>query len=632
MSADTLTLSNSTVGEVTQPIANAAIGAPPNGTSTSAVTHPQSQGLVAKLIARYVAVLHRERIMYAIFLAIWLFVALCAICIILWHSYGVNRVWEWKRRRYNRKMGFANNSTEDMHSAYGGEVAGSVTSRSPPRRYIAPVADSAFPTRDYDARNLAPPTGPEARVSDGILAQDVAIANAYLSSTAHLGGLRTLSQHEERRYQGPSLEDYDQGEKTPLPENLRTFTPLQTPRPSATAFPASNTAAASTSNLSSTVNTFGNLPPTQKPSWDSFMDPQDTVGDVEKGGDRKKSASRGFSWGVVSGKLRNESRRVTAREPWDFDNMPVSKFEHSPAPETASNGWFARAVNALWGGNKANRNVASVIEPYRFEETTAERSERRVINLDSDDENKDLNVRQLHHQSVFAAPPPQNPASMFTLGAPPPPRVRLAAAPAAVPVPAPVTNSPSVSSRRADFPQSVQNIDGEFGFASAPRSAAPIAVDMSVAPPTERERPRYLSTQYYAEQSNSALPIHHQFIAPELARSTESESNPFADEEDSEQIQGHRPRPSRSTFPPPGLITSRTLTPQSPGAEITTTKRRSHYRSNSSLGGGGTPEQVENPFVGSPSPFEDPAFLSATPRTPSGFSFTSGRSGAPRAL
>lgn len=629
MSPDTLMLSNSTVGEVTQPIANAAIGAPPNGTSTSTTTQPQSQGLVAKLIARYVAVLHRERIMYAIFLGIWLFVALCAICIILWHSYGVNRVREWKRKRYNRRVGFANNSTEDVHSAYGGEVAGGAW--SPPRRELAPIGDGPFPKRDYDGRNLAPLTGPEGRASDGILAQDAAIANAFLSSTAHLGGPRTLSQHEERRYQGPSLEDYEQGEKTPLPENLRTFTPLQTPKPSATTFPPSKTVAASTSNLSSTVNTFGNMPPRQKPSWDSFMDPQDTVGDVEKGGDRKKSASRGFSWGVVNGKLRNESRRVTAREPWDFDNVPVSKFEHSPAPETAPNGWFARAVNALWGGNKINRDIASVIEPYRVDETNAQRIDRRIINLDSDDGNNDSNDRQLHHQSIFAAPPPQNPASMFTLGAPPPPRARLAVAPAALPVPTPVTNSLSVSSRRADFPQSVQNIDGEFGFASAPRSAAPIAVDMSASPPTERERPRYLSTQYYAEQSNSALPIHHQFVAPELDKSTDSESNPFADEEENEQIQGHRPRPSRSTFAPPGLITSRTLTPQSPGAETTATKRRSHYRSNSSLGGG-IQGKIENPFVGSPSPFEDAAFHNATPRTPSGFSFTSGRSGAPRAL
>lgn len=612
MDPNALVLSNATVGEVTQPIANAAVGAPSNGTSTLAASEPQSQGLIAKLIARYVAVLHRERIMYAIFLAIWLFVALCAVCIILWHSYGVGRVQEWKRRRYNRKMGFANDNTDSIHNPYVGET-GDINARpwSLPTRQVGP-AGGPFPKHNYDGRDLAPPASLAPRLSDGILAQDAAVAHAYLSSTAHLGGPRTLSQHEERRYQGPSLEDYEQGEETPLPENLRTFTPLQTSKPPTTAFPA---AAASTSNPSLTMNAFGNMPPRQKPSWDSFMDPQGAAGDVEKGGDRKRS--RGLSWGVVNGKLRNDSRRVTAREPWDFDNIPVSKFEHSPAAETASNGWFARAVNVLWGGNKSSRNVASVIEPYRVE---GAKTERRVINLDGDDEHKDLNVRQLHHQSIFATPPPENPASTFTLGAPPPPRARLVTAPAAVPVPAPV------GSRRADFPQSVQNIDGEFGFASAPRSAAPIAVDMSVSPTTEHERPRYLSTQYYAEQSNSALPIHHQFISPELTKSSEFEPNPFADEE-REQAQTPRSRPSRSTPPPPGLVTSRTLTPQSPGTEIT--KRRSHHHSNSSLRG--AQGQIENPFVGSPSPFEDSSSHNA-PWTPSAFSITSARSSAPRAL
>jgi len=616
MNPNTLILSNATVGEVTQPIANAAIGAPSNGTSTPAAAQPHPDGLVGKLIARYVVALHRERIMYAIFLAIWLFVALCAICIILWHSYGVHKVQEWKRKRYNRKMGFA----EDTRSAYGGGVATTVTPWSPPKRNVAPVVNGPFPQRHHDDGHLAPPTVQADRRSDGILARDAAIAHAYLSSTAHLGGSRTLSQHEDRRYQGPS-EDYDQGEKTPLPENLRTFTPLQTPKPSATTFPTSDTAVASTYNPYSAANSFANLPPRPKPSWDSFMDPQGAAKDAEKGLDRKKS--RGFSWGVINGKLRNDSRRVTAREPWDFDNnILVSKFEHSPAAETSSNGWFARAVGALWGGNKTSRNDASVIEPYHVEEAMGKPTERRVINPDSDEGHKD---RQLHHQSIFATPPPQHPASMFTLGAPPPPRVRLAAAPAAVPVPTPVDTPLSVSSRRADFPQSVQNIDGEFGFASAPPSAAPIAVDMSLSPPTEHERSHHLSTQYYAERSNNPLPIHHQFISTELAESAESESNPFEDDE-RDVTQGHRPRPSRSTFPPPGLATSRTLTPHSPGAE--TTKRRSRYRSNSSLGGG--QGQIENPFVGSPSPFDDPS--SHVPRTPSAFSFMSGRSGAPRAL
>lgn len=46
-----------------------------------------NQGLVGKLVARFVDSLKKERLMFGIFIVLWLFVVFIALMIILWHSY-----------------------------------------------------------------------------------------------------------------------------------------------------------------------------------------------------------------------------------------------------------------------------------------------------------------------------------------------------------------------------------------------------------------------------------------------------------------------------------------------------------------------------------------------------------------
>lgn len=95
ISPDALTLSNSSVAEITQPISTAAVG---GGDGSN------QGGLVGRLVNQYVAGLKKERLMFLIFLALWGLVAFMAICIILWHSYlspwmDRRRRGQWKRER-----------------------------------------------------------------------------------------------------------------------------------------------------------------------------------------------------------------------------------------------------------------------------------------------------------------------------------------------------------------------------------------------------------------------------------------------------------------------------------------------------------------------------------------------------
>src|SRR5260221_6161799 len=101
---DLLMLSNSTVDEVTHPISDAAVGGntPSNSNSTSS-PDGNEQGLVGKFISRYVASLKKERLLFSIFLILWLIVALIALLIIAWHSYGVEWVKERKKRKFQRE-------------------------------------------------------------------------------------------------------------------------------------------------------------------------------------------------------------------------------------------------------------------------------------------------------------------------------------------------------------------------------------------------------------------------------------------------------------------------------------------------------------------------------------------------
>lgn len=71
-----LILSPDSVNEVSQPIASAAIG---GGSG-------DSDGLIGKLVNSYTASLKKERVMFAIFMALWGVVVLMGLSVIFWHS------------------------------------------------------------------------------------------------------------------------------------------------------------------------------------------------------------------------------------------------------------------------------------------------------------------------------------------------------------------------------------------------------------------------------------------------------------------------------------------------------------------------------------------------------------------
>lgn len=98
VSDDVLLLSNSSVSEITQPISLAAVG---DGTSDSS-----GGGIIGKVIARYVASLEKERFMYFIFLGLWGFVVLVALCIVLWHTLGARWLHERRQRAWEQGRSF----------------------------------------------------------------------------------------------------------------------------------------------------------------------------------------------------------------------------------------------------------------------------------------------------------------------------------------------------------------------------------------------------------------------------------------------------------------------------------------------------------------------------------------------
>ncbi|OCB88470.1 hypothetical protein A7U60_g4378 [Sanghuangporus baumii] len=93
MNESALVLSQQQVDEASAPIAAAAVG---DGTD-------DNQGLVGKVVARYVESLKKERLMFAIFIALWGLVVVIAILIILWHSYVKPRLDEKKRTKFKNE-------------------------------------------------------------------------------------------------------------------------------------------------------------------------------------------------------------------------------------------------------------------------------------------------------------------------------------------------------------------------------------------------------------------------------------------------------------------------------------------------------------------------------------------------
>jgi hypothetical protein len=100
VSNDVLLLSNSSVSEITRPISLAAVG---DGTASS---DGSGSGIIGKLIARYIASLEKERVMYFVFLALWGLVVLVALCIVLWHTVGALWLHERRRRKWEQDQSF----------------------------------------------------------------------------------------------------------------------------------------------------------------------------------------------------------------------------------------------------------------------------------------------------------------------------------------------------------------------------------------------------------------------------------------------------------------------------------------------------------------------------------------------
>ena len=93
-----LVLSPDEVNSATQPIAAAAIGndSDPDG------------GLVGRLINTYVQSLKKERIMFAIFLLLWVVVVIMGLAIVFWHSYGRRFFDSRRKQKFQRdqRIGF----------------------------------------------------------------------------------------------------------------------------------------------------------------------------------------------------------------------------------------------------------------------------------------------------------------------------------------------------------------------------------------------------------------------------------------------------------------------------------------------------------------------------------------------
>lgn len=89
-----LVLSPADVNETVQPIATAAIGG----------GEDNKEGLIGKLVNAYANSLRKERLMFAIFMGLWGFVVLMALCIIAWNSYGRTWLQARNKRKWERQQ------------------------------------------------------------------------------------------------------------------------------------------------------------------------------------------------------------------------------------------------------------------------------------------------------------------------------------------------------------------------------------------------------------------------------------------------------------------------------------------------------------------------------------------------
>ena len=151
-----LVLSPTSVNEITQPIATAAIG----GTSGN------SQGLVGRLVATYVNSLKKERLMFSIFMGLWGVVVLMGLVILFWHSYVKNWVDAYKRRKWQKEQ---RNGLEGFGMPFGGgravpharDTENGQSILDPPLRSFTPLPEpdrSPFSINLFRRPNQPPPS------------------------------------------------------------------------------------------------------------------------------------------------------------------------------------------------------------------------------------------------------------------------------------------------------------------------------------------------------------------------------------------------------------------------------------------------------------------------------------------
>jgi hypothetical protein len=131
VSDDVLLLSNSSVDAITQPISLAAVG------DGSGSEDGSGSGIVGKVIARYIASLKKERLMFLIFLSLWGLVVVIALCIVLWHTFGARWLHERRQRAWEQGHSFgpfSRRPSEQSSYAFpgvpGGQPLGVVHGRS----------------------------------------------------------------------------------------------------------------------------------------------------------------------------------------------------------------------------------------------------------------------------------------------------------------------------------------------------------------------------------------------------------------------------------------------------------------------------------------------------------------------
>lgn len=294
VSNNVLLLSNSSVNEVTQPIAQAAVGEPSN--STSASSNGNEQGIVGKVVARYIASLKKQRLLYVIFLALWLFVVLIALLIIYWHAYGVDAVEEYRRRRFQKEKNGA--ITPWFHRDVSGSGHG-------------PIRPASLAAPPHHSTSL-------------------------------------IAEAKERRVEGVPYGEEEKSQEDG--SDLRSFTPLATPKRSNffsavlpfnretnddSRYPKLQSPAldegSNTGADPKDVHPLARTNPRFQQSWDSFLDSR-RAADVEKNGEKKGGA---LNWNRA--KLRNDARRAMKRDP----------FEYTP-PEASPGGFLLFSFVLQW--------------------------------------------------------------------------------------------------------------------------------------------------------------------------------------------------------------------------------------------------------------------------------------------